>query len=286
MADSKDAKDVKYSEADAEDGGSGSGGTLVNGEAKVVLNEDFRNIVIVDNIPQVPMEKYQKLCEVIRKIYGLYGKIVPEGFFVPTEGTPPKTSGYVFIEYETVEGAERALNEGDNKPLDATHVMRVTRYADFDKYISMADEYVPPPKADLEVKFNPNGWLLDKEGRDQFLLRFSQVEHRQNKHETHIFWSDPLNRPSLADACRESVYDGGREKARGKAWTELYTQWSPRGSYLATFHVQGIVLWAGDDFQKIGRFAHPNVKNIDFSPCEKYLVTCTYDTRAMKHEKV
>ena len=56
-------------------------------------------------------------------------------------------------------------------------------------------------------------------------------------------------------------------------WTESYTKWSPQGSYFATFHSKGIALWGGPGFQKISRLAHPGVQFIDFSPCEKYIVT-------------
>merc|ERR1712038_1912448 len=56
-------------------------------------------------------------------------------------------------------------------------------------------------------------------------------------------------------------------------WTETYVKWSPLGTYLATFHTRGIALWGGDDFHQISKFAHPGVQYIEFSPCEKYLVT-------------
>lgn len=42
---------------------------------------------------------------------------------------------------------------------------------------------------------------------------------------------------------------------------------------LATLHRQGVKLWGGPSFQLLGRFAHPGVKRIDFSPDERYLVT-------------
>ena len=56
-------------------------------------------------------------------------------------------------------------------------------------------------------------------------------------------------------------------------WTDTYIMWSPEGSYLATFHRQGIALWGGDDFGRLHRFNHTNVQLIDFSPGEKYVVT-------------
>ncbi len=45
------------------------------------------------------------------------------------------------------------------------------------------------------------------------------------------------------------------------------------GTYLATFHRQGIALWGGPSWNKIIRFVHPGVKLIDFSPNERFLVT-------------
>lgn len=56
-------------------------------------------------------------------------------------------------------------------------------------------------------------------------------------------------------------------------WTETYVRWSPQGRYLATFHGKGIALWGGPKFEQIMRFSHPGVQLIDFSPCERYLVT-------------
>ena len=50
-------------------------------------------------------------------------------------------------------------------------------------------------------------------------------------------------------------------------------RWSPRGTYLATFHMKGIALWGGENFKQIQRFSHSGVQLIDFSPCERYMVT-------------
>jgi translation initiation factor 3 subunit B len=42
---------------------------------------------------------------------------------------------------------------------------------------------------------------------------------------------------------------------------------------LATMHTQGVALWGGQSFDRIHRFPHLDVKLIDFSPNERYLVT-------------
>jgi uncharacterized protein with WD repeat len=62
-----------------------------------------------------------------------------------------------------------------------------------------------------------------------------------------------------------------------QGWTDLYTSWSPTGTYLATLHRQGLRLWGGTSWEAQQRFAHPLVKLIDFSPGEKYLVTWSHD---------
>ncbi|KAL4395139.1 hypothetical protein AHAS_Ahas02G0222100 [Arachis hypogaea] len=57
-------------------------------------------------------------------------------------------------------------------------------------------------------------------------------------------------------------------------WTENFVQWSPMDTYLATIHRQGAAVWGGaTTFNCLMRYAHPQVKLIDFSPGEKYLVT-------------
>lgn len=56
-------------------------------------------------------------------------------------------------------------------------------------------------------------------------------------------------------------------------WTESFVQWSPQGTYLTSVHGQGVQLWGGPTWKRIMRFAHPFVNLVDFSPCERYIVT-------------
>ena len=65
------------------------------------FDQGFGNIVVVDNLPQVPKEKFEKLETVIRKIYGQIGVIKEDGLWMPTDPSTEKTLGYCFIEYNT-----------------------------------------------------------------------------------------------------------------------------------------------------------------------------------------
>lgn len=65
------------------------------------LESGFGNIIVVDNLPVVPIEKFEKLENVIRKIYSQLGVIKEDGFWMPLEPETQKTMGYCFIEFNT-----------------------------------------------------------------------------------------------------------------------------------------------------------------------------------------
>jgi len=67
----------------------------------VELDSGFGNVVIVDNLPAVPREKFEKLEGVIRKIYSQIGLIKDDGLWMPIDPETQKTMGYCFIEFNT-----------------------------------------------------------------------------------------------------------------------------------------------------------------------------------------
>ena len=69
-------------------------------EEELEFEAGFGNIIVVDNLPVVPKEKFEKLEGVIRKIYSQIGVIKDDGLWMPVDHTG-KTLGYCFIEYNT-----------------------------------------------------------------------------------------------------------------------------------------------------------------------------------------
>lgn len=67
------------------------------------LDKGLGNIIIVDNLPVVPREKFEKLEGVVRKIYGQIGVIKEDGLWMPVDPDTQKTLGYCFIEYNTAQ---------------------------------------------------------------------------------------------------------------------------------------------------------------------------------------
>lgn len=231
-----------------------------------VLSEDMSSVIVVDGIPVVEMPRFEKLCAFLRKFFHEFGELVDSGFYVPVEseaeGAPKKTCGYCFVQFARPEDARVAAARCDNKPLDKSHTIRVNLFTDLAKFAAVSEEF--QVKAEEKVQDTVSTYVLDPLARDQYLVRFQR--------ETEIYFNDPLYARDTKG--RVLVNAGEVHKAAGKNWTEGYAFWSTFGSYLATFHQQGVALWAGDNFGRLDRFAHALVTDIDFSPNEKYMVTC------------
>ncbi|KAJ8444176.1 hypothetical protein Cgig2_030996 [Carnegiea gigantea] len=222
-------------------------------EETLEFDQGFGNIVVVDNLPQVPKEKFEKLETVIRKIYGQIGVIKEDGLWMPTDPATEKTLGYCFIEYNTPQEAELARDKTHGYKLDKSHIFAVNMFDDIEKFMKVPDEWAPPETKPYTPGENLQHWLTDAKARDQFVIRAGQ--------DTEVLWNDARHLKP------DPVY-------KRPFWTESFVQWSPLGTYLATIHRQGAAVWGGaSTFNRLMRYAHPQVKLIDFSPGEKYLVT-------------
>ncbi|KAJ8318881.1 hypothetical protein KUTeg_003972 [Tegillarca granosa] len=221
-------------------------GDLLKNKPKA--SDGIDNVIVVDNIPQVGAERQEKLKNVIRKIFEKFGKIVYEHYPVENE----KTKGYIFLEYSSPVHAAEAVKMTNGYKLDKQHTFSVNLFSDFDKFENIPDEWTAPAPKPFNDVGNLRYWLQEPDCSDQYSVIYDGGDR------TAIYLNSPRE-PSLIE-----------ERAR---WTETYVRWSPQGTYLATFHVKGIALWGGEKFDQIMRFSHPGVQLIDFSPCERYLVT-------------
>ncbi|KAG2784085.1 hypothetical protein JG687_00009533 [Phytophthora cactorum] len=215
---------------------------------------DYSMAVVVGGLPVVDEAKHGKLLNVVKKIFGQVGTVVD--IHMPF-GDNGKTTGFAFVEYEHEAHANDAVRTINNFALDKRHTMLVSKYEDIERYQKTPTDFVPPKVEKFVEPKNLKTWLTDPARRDMFVLRHGS--------DTEIFWSDKGE--------LELDYAGDREKKNGKQWCSQYVLWSPQGTYLATFHPQGIALWGGDKYEKVGRFAHKNVKLAVFSPNENYLIT-------------
>lgn len=226
-------------------------------EAKYSVNPNFGldNYVVVDGAPIAPESKADKLTLVLKKLFKTVGNVVEgdEGIYMPVENG--KTKGFLFVQYETYDQAEAAVKQLNGKMLDQKHRLLVNRLADIEKYGAegnISQEFQEPEVAPYKDHGYLKSWLQDKQGRDQFVLHSSET--------VGVYWNKKKNDPEPVIEPR-------------KGFTSKYAKFSPKGTYLFSVHPQGVQSWGGDGFQSINRYIHNQVRLIDFSPSEKYMVT-------------
>lgn len=230
------------------------------------LNKSFDSAIIITNLPKVPESKLDKLTTVVIKIVSRIGNLAAteefgfNGVMMPFDQAKGSTLGFCFVEYESPEDAKKAIVTLDEYKFDKNHSLAVSPYPRAQKLQGMQETtFVEPEPAPFVERPNAMSWLEDPSQRDQFVIR-------QGK-ETEVFWFDAKNDPVID-------YDGSREKEAGVSWCEYYCHWSPKGSYLATLvPARGVILWSGANYEKTGRFVAPDVKTVQFSPQENYIIT-------------
>ncbi|KAJ3413176.1 Translation initiation factor 3 subunit b [Chytridiales sp. JEL 0842] len=224
-------------------------------EARYAVKEPdtLGSLIVVDGAPIVDEEKQTKLIEVVKKVFKNIGAV--KAVHMPKDPATKKSKGYLFMEFETPEQAALAVNIGNGYSLDKKHTLLVNKFDEVPKYANAPEVYTPPTIEEFVEKPHLRSWLIDEKARDQFVIMKGD--------DVGVYWNNKAEQPDLV-----------HNRAN---WSDMYVSWSPMGTYLATFHKQGIVLWGGPQFEKIVRFPHPNVKLIDFSPKENYLVSWSHD---------
>jgi len=220
-------------------------------EMTMSLASSLASVVVVDNAPIIDQSKETKLFNVFKKIFKDIGKIVENGINMPRDPETNMSKGYLFIEFETPEQADLAVKQANGYQLDRSHVLAVNHFEDIEKYSLMEDEFKEPELEKFTEREHLKSWLTDERDRDQWVILKDNV--------VSLYWNNKDEQP-------EHIHSRNN-------WTETYVSWSPKGTYLVTFHRQGVALWGGESWNKIVRFVHQDVRYIDFSPNENYMVT-------------
>ena len=211
--------------------------------------DGVESVIVVDGVPQVGPDRIEKLQSVINKIFSKFGNIVNTHYPTNDKG---HTKGYIFLEYSSPIHAQEAVKATNNYKLDKQHTFLVNLFTDFSKYEKIPDNWKPPESQKYEGQSDLYYYLLDQDAYDQFCVVTSQGQSVQ-------IWQNTQPDPVV-------IQD--REN-----WTQTYVKWSPLGTFFTTFHKQGVALWGGPSFLQYKRFTHSSVQFIDFSPCEKYVIT-------------
>ncbi|KAK6102920.1 Eukaryotic translation initiation factor eIF2A family protein [Brugia pahangi] len=224
------------------------------------LSEYDHCCIIVSGIPIVGENRLSKLKSVLGKIFG---RIHPEfNDFYPVDDNG-FTKGYCFVEYPGSEIAENATAILHGYLLDKNHTFSANLFNDLNKFEKPDENWKP-----LEPRpYNNIGdlwsWLQNEKCYDQFAVHYERDAQGSKYGSTSPFvgvyeyrkGQDPV-------PVTERHY-----------WTETVFRWSPNGTFFVSVHRMGIALWAGANFERFARYSHENVIMLDFSPCERFLVT-------------
>lgn len=209
-------------------------------------------MVIVDNIPKVGPTRQDKLKIVIDKLFSSFGDIVNTHY---PKDEQENTKGFAFLEYKNHANAEEAVKMMNNHRLDKSHTFSVNLFSDFQKYSDIPEEWEPPKPQEYTVQTDLYTYLSEPDAHDQFCVVTESAPYSFQVQ----FWHNTQPEPT--------------ELLSRDRFTESSVCWSPLGTYIVTFHKQGVVLWGGASFVKINKFPHAGARIINFSPCENYLVT-------------
>ena len=160
------------------------------------------------------------------------------------------------MEYSSPGEAAAAVRQLDLVPLDKKHTLRVNKLMDIERFArdgKVDDEYHPPKIEEFKPNDHLRSFMADPSGRGRDQVVMYRGDH------VGVFWNNERDSP-------ENIVDRPN-------WTESFVQWSPLGTFLTSVHVQGVQLWGGPKWDRLGRFPHPFVNLVAFSPLEKYLVT-------------
>jgi translation initiation factor 3 subunit B len=211
-------------------------------------DEDLLSSVIaVDGIPVIDSSRKEKLIGILAKKFSCPegSKVSNAAKFQVTKDSieipldeEGNSKGFCFVDFGSPADAEKALRLLNGRHLDSKHIFRTFKLSSLDNYSKINDEFVPPPEPEFQETGDYQSWLLDKHCNDQFVMFHDRM--------TSVMW----NTKTGAQPCIERDH-----------WAEQYVAWSPKGSFLATVHQQGVALWGGEYWKKIQRFEHSGLEN-------------------------
>jgi len=228
----------------------------------VNLDFNYGAVLIFDGLPVTEAAKATRLESILMGVISQKGAIKVKELFMPqamqldpvTKTEKMMTKGYAFVEFVNASDARKRSEELQGFALTKKDIFQITPFEEFEALQKIPPTFTPTPVKEYKAPENLCGWLLQQnslDGMDQFVTRFGE--------ETQILWH---GQPPEVDPASLNKWRGTEN-----------VDWSPSGSYLVVYLKLGIQLWGGPNWTKQKTFKHEGVMMVQFSPCERYLVT-------------
>ncbi|QLQ81733.1 hypothetical protein HG537_0F04940 [Torulaspora globosa] len=223
---------------------------------QVTNDFNFDQYIVVSGAPVIPESKVPVLKKALTGLFSKAGKVIDMEF--PIDEETKKNKGFAFVECASATDADRIIKAFHTKRLDLKHRLYLYTVRDVEKYNSDSFdvEFKEPDMPGFVPSSALKSWLLDEQIRDQYVVQKDDL--------TTVFWNSTLEDADNVVESRDN-------------WSNNYVRFSPKGTYLFSYHDQGVVAWGGPHFDRLRRFYHPNVRTSSVSPNEKYLVTFSAD---------
>lgn len=217
---------------------------------------NFDHYIVVTGAPVIPASKVPVLQKALNGLFSKAGKIVDMEF--PIDETTKKSKGFLFVECASSTDATKIIKAFHGKRLDLKHRLYIYTMKDVEKYNSgnFNTTFEEPEVPNVVESGSLKWWLQDQENRDQFILQKDDL--------TTVFWNSAVAKTDTVVESRNN-------------WSSNYVRWSPKGTYLFSYHDQGACAWGGPNFDRLMRFYHPQVRISSVSPNERFLVTFSAD---------
>lgn len=227
-------------------------------EEKYSVKDEFNfdQYIVVSGAPVIPEAKVAVLKKALTGLFSKAGKVIDMEF--PIDPETKKSKGFLFVECATPADSKKIIKAFHTKRLDLKHRLYLYSVRDVERYNSdgFNTEFEEPAMPEFIPSSSLKSWLQDEEVRDQYVLQKDDL--------TTVFWNTMLEDVDNVVEAREN-------------WSSNYVRFSPKGTYLFSYHDQGVVAWGGPHFDRLRRFHHPNVRTSSVSPNEKYLVSFSAD---------
>lgn len=224
-------------------------------EAKYKYKTNFDEYILIDGAPIAPESKLPIFKKVLVKFLRSAAEVEvnDDTFYIPLKDN--FTTGRLIVKCKTANDAKLASLHLNQKRLDKNYRLTIIHLGTFEHEYKELSEMGEPDEVvipDFMENLRTKSWLLDKHGRDQIGLHFSETFC--------VYWNKRLGKPEPVIEPR-------------KAFTSKYAKFSSLGNYLFSIHPQGVQSWGGEKFTSVLKFIHSQVRLIDFSPNENYMVT-------------
>ena len=116
---------------------------------EIQKDEGFSCVVVVDNLPVIGIEKYEKLLGVLKKIFSQIGEVHEDGLYMPVDEQTKKTKGFAFIEFANPDQAKIARQQAEGYKLDKSHTFKCNLLKEVEDLSATPEEYKEPELKDL-----------------------------------------------------------------------------------------------------------------------------------------